>query len=47
MKKFIFKALCFILEWTLYITFGLMIAISIIAIICSDGDKSLLDLIAE
>lgn len=47
MKKFIFKALCFILEWTLYITFGLMMAISIIAIICGDGDKGLLDLIAE
>lgn len=47
MKKFIFKAMCFILEWTLYITFGLMMAISIIAIICGDGDKSLLDLIAE
>lgn len=47
MKKFIFKALCFILEWTLYITFGLIVAISIIAIICGDGNKSLLDLIAE
>lgn len=47
MKKFIFKAMCFILEWTLYITFGLMIAISIIAIMCGDGDKGLLDLIAE
>lgn len=47
MKKFIFKALCFILEETLYITFGLMVAISIIAIICGDGDKGLLDLIAE
>lgn len=47
MKKFIFKALCFILEWTLYITFGLIMAISIIAIICGDGDKGLLDLIAE
>jgi len=47
MKKFIFKALCFILEWTLYITFGLMMAISIIAIMCGDGDKGLLDLIAE
>lgn len=47
MKKFIFKALCFILEWTLYITFGLMVAISIIAIMCGDGDKGLLDLIAE
>lgn len=41
MKKFIFKALCFILEWTLYITFGLIVAISIIAIICGDGDKGL------
>lgn len=47
MKKLIFKALCFILEWTLYITFGLMMAISIIAIMCGDGDKGLLDLIAE
>lgn len=47
MKKFIFKALCFILKWTLYIIFGLMVAISIIAIICGDGDKSLLDLFAE
>lgn len=47
MKKFIFKALCFILEWTLYITFGLMMAISIIAIMCGEGDKGLLDLIAE
>ena len=47
MKKFIFKALCFILEWTLYITFGLIVAISIIAIICGDGDKGLLDLIAK
>lgn len=47
MKKFIFKALCFILEWALYITFGLMMAISIIAIICGDGDKGLLNLIAE
>ena len=47
MKKFIFKVLCFILEWTLYITFGLIVAISIIAIIFGDGDKSLLDLIAE
>lgn len=46
MKKFIFKALCFILEWTLYITFGLIVAISIIAIICGDGDMGLLDLIA-
>lgn len=47
MKKFIFKALCFILEWTLYITFGLIVAISIIAIICGDGDKGLLELITE
>lgn len=47
MKKFIFKALCFILEWTLYITFGLIVAISIIAIICGDGDKGLLNLIAK
>ena len=47
MKKFIFKALCFILEWTLYITFSLMVAISIIAIICGDGDKGLLELITE
>lgn len=47
MKKFIFKALCFILEWTLYITFSLIVAISIIAIMCGDGDKGLLNLIAE
>ena len=47
MKKFIFKALCFILKWTLYITFSLIVAISIIAIICGDGDKGLLNLIAE
>lgn len=47
MKKFIFKALCFILEWTLYITFSLIVAISIIAIMCGDGDKDLLNLIAE
>ena len=47
MKKFIFKALCFILKWTLYITFGLIVAISIIAIIYGEGDKGLLDLIAE
>ena len=47
MKKFIFKAMCFILEWTLYIIFGLIVAISIIAIICGNGDKGLLDLIAE
>ena len=47
MKKFIFKVLCFILEWTLYIIFSLIVAISIIAIICGDGDKGLLDLIAK
>lgn len=47
MKKFIFKVLYFILEWTPYITFGLIVAISIIAIMCGDGDKGLLDLIAE
>ena len=47
MKKFIFKALCFILEWALYITFGLIVAISIIAIMCGDGDKGLLELITE
>ena len=47
MKKFIFKAMCFILEWTLYITFGLMMAISIIAIMYGDGDKGLLELITE
>ena len=47
MKKFIFKAMCFILEWTLYITFGLMVAISIIAIMYGDGDKGLLELITE
>ena len=47
MKKFIFKAMCFILEWTPYITFGLIVAISIIAIICGDGDKGLLGLIVE
>lgn len=47
MKKFIFKALCFILKWTLYITFALMMAISFIAIMCGNGDKGLLDLIAE
>ena len=47
MKKFIFKVLCLILEWALYITFGLIVAISIIAIICGNGDKGLLDLIAE
>ena len=47
MKKFIFKALCFILKWTLYITFALLMAISFIAIICGDGNKGLLDLIAE
>ena len=43
MKKFIL-ALCF---WTIYITFGLMIAISIIAIMCGDGNMSLLELITE
>ena len=43
MKKFIL-ALCF---WTLYITFGLMIAISIIAIMCGDGNMGLLELITE
>ena len=47
MKKFIFKALCFILEWTVYITFGLMMTIIIIAIICGDGDKGLFELFAE
>ena len=47
MKKFIFKAMCFILEWTLYITFSLIVAISIIAIMCGNGDKGLLNLIAE
>ena len=47
MKKFIFKVLYLILEWTLYITFSLMIAISIIAIMCGDGDKGFLDLITE
>lgn len=47
MKKFIFKALCFILKWALYITFALMMAIIFIAIICGDGNKGLLDLIAE
>ena len=47
MKKFIFKALCFILKWTLYITFGLIMAIGIIAIICGDGNMSLLELITE
>lgn len=47
MKTFIFKTLCFILKWTLYITFGLMMAISIIAIICGDGNISLLELITE
>lgn len=43
MKKFIL-ALCF---WTIYITFGLMIAISIIAIMCGDGNIGLLELITE
>ena len=47
MKKFIFKAVCFILKWTLYITFALMMAIIFIAIICGDGDKGLLNLLAE
>ena len=47
MKKSIFKALCFILKWLLYITFGLIMAISIIAIICGDGNMSLLELITE
>lgn len=47
MKKFIFKALCFILEWALYITFALMMAISFIATMCGYGDKSLFDLFAE
>ena len=43
MKKFIL-ALCF---WTLYITFGLIMAIGIIAIICGDGNIGLLELITE
>ena len=43
MKKFIL-ALCF---WTIYITFGLMIAISIIAIMCGDGNIGLFELITE
>ena len=47
MKKFIFKVLCFILEWTLYITFSLIVAISIIAIMCGDGNIGLLELITE
>ena len=47
MKKFIFKVLCLILEWTLYITFSLMVAISIIAIMCGDGNKGFIDLITE
>ena len=47
MKKFIFKALCFILEWTLYITFSLIMAISIIAIVFGDGNIGLLELITE
>ena len=47
MRKFIFKALCLILEWTLYITFSLMVAISIIAIMCGDGDKGFIDLITD
>ena len=47
MKKFIFKTLCFILKWILYITFGLIMAIGIIAIICGDGNIGLLELITE
>ena len=47
MKKFIFKALCFILKWALYITFALMMAIIFIAIMCGDGDKGLFELFAE
>lgn len=47
MKKFIFKALCFIMKGNLYIIFGLMVAVSVMAIIGGDGDKGLLDLIAE
>ena len=47
MKKFIFKALCFILKWTLYITFALLMAISFIAAMCGDGDKGLFELFAE
>ena len=47
MKKFIFKVLCFILKWTLYITFGLIMAIGIIAIIFGDGNIGLLELITE
>lgn len=47
MKKFIVKAVLFILEWTMYITFGLMMAISIIAIMCGDGDKGFFDLFTE
>ena len=47
MKKFIFKALSIILEWTLYIAFSFVAAISIIATICGNGNKGLLDLIAE
>ena len=43
MKKFIL-ALCF---WTFYITFGLIMAISIIAIMCGDGNIGLLELITE
>ena len=43
MKKFILT-LCF---WTIYITFGLMIAISIIAIMCGDGNIGLFKLITE
>lgn len=47
MKKFIFKVLCFILEWTLYITFALIMAVSFIAAMCGDGDKGLFELFAE
>lgn len=47
MKKFIFKALSIILEWTLYIAFSTLMAISIIATICGNGNKGLLDLIVE
>lgn len=43
MKKFIL-ALCF---WTIYITFGLIMAISIIAIMCGDGNIGLLELITK
>lgn len=47
MKKFIFKVLCLILEWALYITFSLIVVISIIAIMCGDGNKGFIDLITE